>query len=340
MLRCVGRKRTSDKHLPWRMYRHGAGYRFLPPHGKAVALGTDYPTALHKYAKIIGPYREGSRPLETLGDVIDRYAREVVPTKAPTTQATNEYELRLLKRVFGEMAPADLLPEHVYGYMDQRPATRANREIALLSHVLRHAIRWGLLRTNPCREVIRHKESPRERYVSDGEFWQVHERASPVLRIAMLLCASCGLRGSELLRLRWEQCRADGIHIQRGKGGRRQILRYNETVSEALAAARARLRRGDVTVVSPWVLPRRDGRQYTASGFSTLWQRLGAGFQLRDLRAKSGSDHATGDHLGHQSRRTLDRHYRRRPVAVEVVDISKTTPSITMPAEAEGPKKP
>ena len=306
------------------MYAHGNGFRFVPPGGgKPVPLGQSYGEALRRYAEIVGPYREGERPLRTMADLLDRYEREVLPAKAPSTQETNRYELGLLRAVFGRMLPGHVQPVHVYGYMDRRPPTRANREVALLSAVFGKGVRWGVCTENPCKLVSRNPERARELYVDDAMFWEVYDRAGPTLQVAMLLCASCGFRGSELLRLRWDQCLDDGIHIQRGKGGRAQVLRYNATVREALTMARERLRRDGVTVASPWVLPRRDGRPYTASGFSSFWQRLRAGFQLRDLRAKSGSDHATGAHLGHQDGRTLQLHYRRRPDEVEVVDIPR-----------------
>lgn len=332
MLRSMGRKRTTDKHLPWRMYRHGGGYRFIPPAGPAVALGSVYAEALRRYADVVMKYRGGAGPdLRTMGDVLDRYGREIVPTKAESTQETNRYELGKLRAVFGQMTPAAVKPKHIYGYMDKRPPTRANREVALLSHVFRQAIRWGAVESNPCRDVQRNKERARERYVTGEEFWTVHDMAQPMLRAMMLLAATCGLRISELLALRWDQVRADGIHIQRGKGGKRQILKRNPSVDAALEQARAARRRGGVTLASAFVICRRDGKPYSKDGIESMWARLqaawreagGEPFQIRDLRAKSGSDHATGQHLGHRGGRVLDRHYRRRPETVEVLDLTR-----------------
>jgi len=43
--------------------------------------------------------------------------------------------------------------------------------------------------------------------------------------------------------------------------------------------------------------------------------------KMRDLRAKSGSDHETGKHLGQRNACTLEAHYRRAPKSVDAVDI-------------------
>lgn len=331
MVPSMGRRRTRGKHLPWRMYAHGNGFRFHPPGGKPIPLGSPFATAILRYAEVVAEYK-GPRPkLRTMGDVFDRYEAEVIPTKAESTQVTNRYELGLLRKVFRNMTPTGIKPRHIYGYMDHRPHTRANREVALLSHVFTKAVRWGACDANPCRDVERNKEAPSDRYVDADEFWAVYDIAPPEGQVLMLLTASCGFRLSELLRLRWDQVKDDGIHIQRGKGGKRQVLVRNTTMSAALDQARAIRRRGGVTLATPYVFCRRDGKPYTKDGVESMWTRLmnrwaesgGEKFQIRDLRAKSGSDHETGAHLGHRSDRTLQRHYRRRPDVVEVVEVTR-----------------
>ena len=39
-------------------------------------------------------------------------------------------------------------------------------------------------------------------------------------------------------------------------------------------------------------------------------------FQFRDLRGKTGSDAQDDNLLGHEDRRTLHRHYKRKPLKV------------------------
>lgn len=72
----------------------------------------------------------------------------------------------------------------------------------------------------------------------------------------------------------------------------------------------------------------RKGQIYTNDGFRTLWQRaitaaLRDGrlspemrFAFKDLRTTTAS-HSTDDNLlGHEDRRTLYRHYKRKPLKV------------------------
>lgn len=86
------------------------------------------------------------------------------PLKAPRTQIDNEKELAFLRRVFVDCAPLeDIEPQHVKQYMrwrhdvavewfrkngQQVPQNaghvRANREIALFSHIFNHAREIGL----------------------------------------------------------------------------------------------------------------------------------------------------------------------------------------------------
>jgi integrase len=101
-------------------------------------------------------------------------------------------------------------------------------------------------------------------------------------------------------------------------------LLLNDSSCQALEMARAlRRSRG---AFSQYVLVSRLGQPYTKDGLQANWARLmkrwgGERFQLRDLRAKSGSDHETGQHLGHQSDRILKKHYRRAAEEVSVLEI-------------------
>lgn len=78
-------------------------------------------------------------------------------------------ELKQLRKAF-EKAPIDsITPQVVAQYRDARTAkVRANREIALLSHMFTIAREWGLTNNaNPCFGVRRNKETPRDYYAGD-----------------------------------------------------------------------------------------------------------------------------------------------------------------------------
>ena len=123
--------------------------------------------------------------------------------------------------------------------------------------------------------------------------------------------------------------------MHHGKGGKVQLLKRNASMDQALKMARTIRERNGITLATAYVFCRRDGKPYTKDGIESMWKRLqnewasagGEKFQIRDMRAKSGSDHETGKHLGHRNDRTLQRHYRRLPDAVDVVDFDRNIPN-------------
>ncbi|NDC04372.1 MAG: integrase, partial [Betaproteobacteria bacterium] len=110
--------------------------------------------------------REAPPETGLMSPIFSRYEREVIPKKAPKTQLGNLSELAMLRKVF-DAAPIDAItPQHVAQYRDKRGAAapvRANRELALLSHVFNLAREWGYTaKENPCRGVRKNRETPRD----------------------------------------------------------------------------------------------------------------------------------------------------------------------------------
>lgn len=321
----MGRRRKNRLDLPLRVYCQSGTYWFRPKEGKPVNLGRDYHQAMIRYAEV------NQRPdlMRTLGHVMDRYQADIIPTKSPRTQIDYIGSLKLLRAVFGHMAPEEIEPHHIYGYMDARNApVRANRDVAVLSQVFQLAIRWGYPTDNPCKKVNRNTEKPRTRYVEDWEFWAVYDLASPALQVAMLLAVMTGARQQTILRLTVHQLRDDGIYIEHGKGGRRVLVAWTDELEEAVDRAKTLKRKRQ----TEYLLGNRQGEPYTRDGFGTIWQRLmrkaiaGKVIQERytwhDLRAKTGSD-GDGRLLGHQDPRTLNRVYKRKPETVTPLSVKR-----------------
>ena len=103
--------------LPARVYlKHGAYYYVTLPERKWIRLGK---TEAEMYAALakIKSIDAGSG---TMAEYFDRYAKEVIPTKAPRTQLDNHSEIKNLKQAFGKMLPENIKPKHIYAYMDAR----------------------------------------------------------------------------------------------------------------------------------------------------------------------------------------------------------------------------
>lgn len=313
----MGRTRTSRKDLPRRMYHYHGAYYFIGADRKRVHLGREFGPAMQGYATIVQP----ATGRQNLGAVMDAYLREKVPTKKPRTQDDYLDAITRLRPVFGAMWPEDLAPRHVYQYLRERTAkVRGNREIAVLSNVMQQAIEMGLVDANPCKQVRRNAESPRERAVTDADVAAFLPHCPDWLRAYISLKTLTGLRQGDMLRLGKANERPDGLYVETGKRGKKLLFNWTPALRAALDECKAIRRR----VSTLHLFASRNGTPMTASGFKTAWARamakaVGKGvesFAENDLRAKVageamelGQDAASM--LGHSTDAVTRRHYIR-----------------------------
>ena len=323
----MGRPRKHNRQLPDRMYiRSGTYYYVEYVTNKWVNLGREYVAAMAKY----GSLTADDSPSLTVSNLIDRYIREVAPTKAPRTYSDNVKEAKNLRRVFGHMPLLDVTTPHVYKYLAERgkqARVRANREIALLTHMFKKAERWGDIShdKNPCIRIEKPKETPRSRYVSDEEYLAFRDHAGPMIAAYMDVKYVTALRQGDLLALSLNQIRDDGIHVTIGKTGKKVVFEWSPDLRAAILA----VRRVQRPIRGMYLFCNRRGQPYTGSGFRSIWQRrmksalekgvLRERFREHDLRAKSASDAERGhasELLTHMDARTTETYYRRKPEIV------------------------
>lgn len=346
------RSREENKGLParWR-YRHGAYYFDVPSNVRHLwdgkreyRLGSSLPEAYRTWAARL----DMNQDIRTLGQLLERYAFEVVPTKAPKSQAENTRAIKRLTAVFGHMPIRDFRPIHAYQYRDRRgkqSPTGANREMEVMSHAFTKAIEWGYREDHPMIEGKFRKLStpPRTRYVED---WEIVEALSleprrkrgsvHAVRAYIKLKLLTGQRRGDLLRLQRTDLKDDGIHFQPRKTakttGKKLIIEWTPALrraaDEALAARPVDIAR--------WLFCTRRGAPYvrddgTANAWDSMWQRfmdrvlaetkVKERFTEHDLRAKCASDAETLAHaqqlLAHADSATTQRIYRRKPERVK-----------------------
>lgn len=342
------RRNPENKGLPSRWkFQHGAYYYRVPPgleplwDGKQFyRLGKTLPEAYQIWAERIVEKEKSS----TVGKLLDRYALEVVPTKAPTTQANNLIFIRALRAAFGEFPLTAVKPKHVYQYVDARTAKiSAHREIEVLSHAFTKAVQWGYIDRHPFKGEVRLEgEKPRTRYVEDWEL--VEALALPATRkkgsvemiqAYMKIKLLTGLRRGDLLRLSVANLQGDGLYVTPGKtaktSGKRLIIEWSDELRAAVEEAKKAR-----PVISPFLFCNRRGECYvkedcTANGWDSIWQRfmdrlleetkIELRFTEHDIRAKCASDAETLAHaqqlLAHADGRTTERVYRRKPERVK-----------------------
>ncbi len=328
----------ENRGLPARwQFTHGAYYFRVPPGleaqwegKKRFRLGASLPEAYKAWTTRLGE----AKPVNTIGQLLDRYALEVVPTKGPTTQSGNRLAIKSLRAVFGDMPLLPFPPRLVYQYVDRRRkkvkdektgrikggVITAHREIEVLSHAYTMAVQWGYIDKHPFKGEVRLEgEPPRERYVEDWEMVEclalsTKRKKGSVLAIQAYLRIKLltGMARGDLLRLQPARFTSEGILVQRHKtaesSGKRTLYEWTPELKAAVELAKA----ARPVDISPWLFCNRRGEGYIsedngrADGFDSMWGRfmdrvlaetkVTQRFHEHDLRAKVASDAESLDH--------------------------------------------
>lgn len=116
---------AQNRGLPSRWVLHHGAYYYHVPAGlesrwdgkKKFRLGDSLPEAYRTWAARL----ENIDAAETVAQLLDRYALEVVPTKGPKQQLDDNRYVRRLRSVFGELLLTDMRPQLIYQFIDKSP---------------------------------------------------------------------------------------------------------------------------------------------------------------------------------------------------------------------------
>lgn len=276
--------------------------------------------------------------------VFDRYEREIIPLKAPRTQKDNMAELKMLRLVF-DTAPIDAVtPQHIAQYRDRRSTgtptrqgapVRANREIALLSHVWNMAREWGYTaKENPIKGVRKNKEKPRDYYADDVVWAAVYAKACDSLRDAMDLAYLTGQRPADVLKMSLTDVKGGALEVRQNKTKKHlRILLNDGDIRTELGKVIDRITSRSTKVASIYLVTAENGRPLNhwtlRSRFDTAREKAASSaieagnealaiqireFQFKDIRPKAASelpvDHASRL-LGHTEQEITQKVYRR-----------------------------
>lgn len=158
----------------------------------------------------------------TLSEILERYSKEVSPTKRGGPDET--IRIKALRRCrVASLTMAALTPQAVGEYRDERLMTccaaTVNRDLAMLSSVINHSRReWGVAIGNPVSQIRRPSMPPgRDRVLSSEEEVRLLNALEPTgrrnhfLKPLVILALATAMRRGELLSLRWQD-----IDLQRG----------------------------------------------------------------------------------------------------------------------------
>lgn len=293
------RKNANDNWMPPRVYRGPSYFRWQPATGGAVRLcGLDA-----KQSEVWQAYEKAVALEENRSDtntLIQRFLSS--PDFSELAPATQRDYLKYSKKiisVFGRMKPDSIEPKHVRRYMDlrgEKSKVQANREKAFFSRMFRWAYERGYVKSNPCKGVRQFKEVARDRYVSDAEYFAVYRNGCPAVRAAMQISYLCAARQQDVLSLRKDQILDDGIFIQQGKTGKKQIKLWSQELREAVKECD-----NAYGANSLYVIHQATGSSFTRDGFNSRWRKarekarketgLPLDFTFHDLKAKGISDY-------------------------------------------------
>ncbi len=302
----MGRKRRSNKHLPSYVYlvKRKMPYKLVLPQGGSKNFAT-LAELMPEWVIHYGGDEAAGGSLR-LGALMDRYMAEVLPKKRERTQVDYRGHLAKLRPVFGDMDVRALRPTHVHKYLQLRgrqSVHQANREVAVLSGICKIAVLEGLIDRNPCRDVPRLTEYPRETDVVEQDFIAVFNRATPDVQIGMVMTRVTGIRRGDLLALMRSNFGDDGLRYVESKsqrtadrrGGKKRHWAWSPTLRWAYARSKEIQRRPTL-----YFLAERNGDPVKPGTFSKRFRAavdkaiadgdLSAGFHFRDIRAMSANE--------------------------------------------------
>jgi integrase len=229
-------------------------------------------------------------PPRTVTDLLQAYARDILPTKAAKTQyQQGRLHLRIVQDI-GSVALQDLSPARLRAWRDQlrerflAPST-VRQYLEIMSGALRMAVEecdW--LAENPMKKVRRPPASPgRLRWLSDEErerLLAVCQRSKNPYLYTLVYCALVtGMRKNELKRLTWDQLDLQHgvIRLSITKNGTARAI---PVCGEALA--QLRVLHTQRKLGSPWVFANVCGT--APLDFGTAWEAARQRAKLPDFR--------------------------------------------------------
>ncbi len=241
----------------------------------------------------------------SVGQMIDRYIRDVLPTKKRSekkqTSQLNWWKERIGHCLLSDVTPALIAEQRDFLLKGKtmrgsiRSSSTVVRYMAALSHSFSIAMReWGWIEDSPCRKVSKPKEPRgRVRFLNEEErislLQACRDSENPYLFIIVVLTLSCGFRQAEVMNLKWS-----AIDLQRG----RIVLHEtkNGEIRQAplaglaleLVAALDKVRRIDTQLLFPGKFPKKPIIIRTA-WLNALKKANIEDFRFHDLRHSTAS---------------------------------------------------
>jgi len=240
-------------------------------------------------------FKHAESKKHTLGDLVDRYIRDVLPTK-PKSLEKQTAQLLWWKAQIGKHLLSDVTPALIVEYRDKlalgitvqgnkRSGSTVVRYLAALSHAFSTAVKeWGWIDDSPIRKVTRPKEPRgRIRFLNDDERKNLlkicRESQHPYIYIIVVLALSTGMRQGEIMTLTWNDIdfTTNRIVLHDTKNGESRALPLVGHAQELLLQ-HSKLRRFDTFLLFPGQDPQKPcDLRYT-------WEKVVQEAKIEDFR--------------------------------------------------------
>lgn len=226
------------------------------------------------------------------------------------------YARAIERQPWGSLSPDALKPFTVARWRDSNPhKVAANGALSLLKSAFSKAVEWGLVESNPVRELVKNETEDRARYLTDAEVRAIRQALPDWGKLWLDISYVTGLRVNDVLTIRWDEAKT-AIVRRSQKTKVQQEYKIEGDLAAIIQEARKR------RILGLYVVADGKGRQITADKLQRYWRAAIAkagveDAQPRDMRAKAGTDaEAQGlDYralLGHKDKRTSDIYLRNK----------------------------
>lgn len=221
----------------------------------------------------------------TLGQLLERYQREVSPLKRGSAQEIQRIDV-LRRHDLAYRTLLGLSQQDIASFRDERlqsvaPSTTV-RELAILSHVLEVAIRdWGLPLAKNVVKLVRRPviRNERNRRLTGDEEQRLLDACDggkiPFFKTLLILAIETGMRRGEILGLRWTDISHNRrvITLAMTKNGSGREVPLSQRAFDALTTWQK-----NSAIDSSTIFP------MSASSFEQVWRRLLIRAWIKSLR--------------------------------------------------------
>jgi hypothetical protein len=296
-------KLSCGLSIPGVTEKDGRYYKIIRNKWHKLSRIDEGEAALYRALYELDPLRPG-----TIGELISVYRAVGMDELKPATRADYLNILKRLDHHFGKMVIGTLKTNQCAHFLETRRkkgrgATRANREMAVLSAVHEFGLRNRYVESNPCRGMSRNTERPKKRYVRDDEFLGVFERSNEPFQDLIASAYLAAVRQTDIVA--WSRSRhlkPDGIVYTQSKTGKAHTVYWSDALRFFMRRAMERYPDTDL------VFANTRGQPWTTSGIASQLKRLKSPWCFKDLRAKAQTDSAHSV-LGHGA--ALEALYRK-----------------------------